>query len=209
MKRLLTIFMIFIVSLSLSAADGNDAVGLIKNIESFEPLLVEFTSSQTVLTGFSRQKVTTTTLDGIDDISATGVANPPAGGSSESDIGGKYFGYDSDHGYFTIGNIYYYAQVFMSKEVTIKISGTPLKQSSSDTSSPKTVHWKSEPGVYGGQYIDTELNQSITLNENTMDVDLKYPRVYSDEIQIRIPGDDVPDTNYGYSAVLTITVEGA
>ena len=171
MKRLLTILIIFIVSLSLSAADGNDAVGLIKNIESFEPT--------------------------------------PAGGSSESDIGGKYFGYDSDHGYFTIGNIYYYAQVFMSKEVTIKISGTPLKQSSSDTSSPKTVHWKSEPGVYGGQYIDTELNQSITLNENTMDVDLKYPRVYSDEIQIRIPGDDVPDTNYGYSAVLTITVEGA
>ena len=189
MKRILfAILIILLLSSQLFAADNN------KKIEMFEPLFVEFTSDKTIISGFADKLVTGTTLG-----DATDITGPP-----------KKFEYDSDNGWFYIDNIFYYVQVFVSSNVKIEIKGTPLKQNSSVTN-PKTVHWKSMPGIYGGGYIDTETGQSIVIDESVMaDVDRNFPRTYSDEIQIRVStSDDAEndiDTSADYSATLTLTV---
>ena len=189
MKRILfAILIILLLSSQLFAADNN------KKIEMFEPLFVEFTSDTTIISGFADKLVTGTTLGDATDIT----------GQS------KKFEYDSDNGWFYIDNIFYYVQVFVSSNVKIEIKGTPLKQNSSVTN-PKTVHWKSMPGIYGEGYIDTETGQSIVIDESTMaGVDRKFPRTYSDEIQIRVStSDDAEndiDTSADYSATLTLTV---
>lgn len=208
MMRKAVSFIIICLSLFplMSVTAEDSIVQNAKAVTSYEPLLVEFTSSKTVLVGFSRQKVTGTTMEGVEDISATETDGNISTADKTSDVGGKFFTYDSDNGYFYVNNIFYYAQVFTTTPARIIISGSPLKQSS-DFSNPKILNWKSEPETKTGYYIDTATSTSIDIDESKMNVNFNYPRVYSDEIQIKVPFENIKDMTSGYSAELTIVVE--
>ena len=148
------------------------------------PLEIEFTSGISLIAGFADEEVSSTVLTTAEDI--TGDT--------------KYFSYDSDTAEFYINNIYFYLQVFTISPVNVQISGTPLSNGVS------SINWTSLACPYGT--IDTASNSVIRVNENEIKVENLYqPRVYSDEIHIRIPANSVPkDTTGSYAGRITIEV---
>lgn len=150
--------------------------------DSFEPLSVEFTVDDKVYAGFTGSKVVSTI-------------------EPEEKIEEVYFTYSSDDNSFIVSNLYYYVQTFTAENIKIELSGTPLQQNEGTQSE---IDWQSisddttglsssSPFIYSEQY-----EQGASSHQ--------YPRVYSGEIFIKIPIENVSDTSKPYEATLTLEV---
>lgn len=150
--------------------------------DSFEPLSVEFTVDDKVYAGFTGSKVVSTI-------------------EPEEKIEEVYFTYSSDDNSFIVSNLYYYVQTFTAENIKIELSGTPLQQNGGTQSE---IDWQSisddttglsssSPFIYSEQY-----EQEASSHQ--------YPRVYSGEIFIKIPIENVSDTSKPYEATLTLEV---
>lgn len=151
-------------------------------IDSFEPLSVEFTVDDAVYAGFTDSKVVTT-------------IKPD--GKVPEDFGS--FKYSSEDNSFVISNMYYYVQTFTARNIMITLSGTPLQQNPG-TASATDIDWQSISD-------DTSLlsSRSSFVYEENQSTNI-FPRVYSGEIFIKIPIEDVTDTSKPYTATLTLEV---
>lgn len=159
-------------------------ISAVMAVESFEPLSVEFSVEDKVFAGFTDKKVVST-IKPETDITKTG----------------KYFSYSSADNSFVISNLYYYVQTFTAENIKIELSGTPLQQNEGTQSE---IDWQSisddttglsssSPFIYSEQY-----EQGASSHQ--------YPRVYSGEIFIKIPIENVSDTSKPYEATLTLEV---
>lgn len=159
-------------------------ISAVMAVESFEPLSVEFSVEDKVFAGFTDKKVVST-IKPETDITETG----------------KYFSYSSADNSFVISNLYYYVQTFTAENIEIELSGTPLKPTAGVQSD---IEWQSisddtaelsssSPFTYTEQY-EPEMNSH------------QYPRVYSGEIFIKIPIENVLDSTTSYKATLTLEV---
>lgn len=149
-------------------------------IDSFEPLSVEFTVDDAVYAGFTDSKVVTTI-------------------KPEKEIDSMDFVYSSVDNSFSISNLYYYVQTFTAGNIEISLSGTPLQQNAG-TASATDIDWQSISD-------DTSRlsSRSSFVYEENQDTNI-FPRVYSGEIFIKIPIEDVTDTSKPYTATLTLEV---
>lgn len=157
-------------------------ISAVMAVESFEPLSVEFSVEDKVYAGFTGSKVVSTI-------------------EPEEKIEEVYFTYSSDDNSFIVSNLYYYVQTFTAENIKIELSGTPLQQNEGTQSE---IDWQSisddttglsssSPFIYSEQY-----EQGASSHQ--------YPRVYSGEIFIKIPIENVSDTSKPYEATLTLEV---
>lgn len=146
--------------------------------DSFEPLSVEFTVDGTVYAGFTGSKVVSTI-------------------EPEDKINEVYFTYSSDDKSFIVSNLYYYVQTFTSENIEIELSGTPLQPTAGVQSD---IKWQSisddTSGLSSGDAFVYEEKNATNI----------YPRVYSGEIFIKIPIENVLDSTTSYKATLTLEV---
>lgn len=144
---------------------------------SFEPLNVEFTVEETVYAGFTDHQVSTTI--------------------KPDDISEFKFSYNSDSNAFIVSNVWYYIQTFTSSNISATLSSTSLSQG--DTG--ESINWSGtvDDSGYSCGNVLTVVNEPEGSYE--------FPRVYSGEIRVSIPVDDVTDTNAAYTATLTLKVE--
>lgn len=150
--------------------------------DSFEPLSVEFTVDGTVYAGFTGSKVVSTI-------------------EPEDKINEVYFTYSSDDKSFIVSNLYYYVQTFTSENIKISLSGTPLQPIAGVQSD---IEWQSISDDTAG----LSFNSPFTYTEQ-YEPDMnshQYPRVYSGEIFIKIPIENVLDSTTSYKATLTLEV---
>lgn len=147
--------------------------------DSFEPLNVEFTVDETVYAGFTDHKVSSTI--------------------KPVDIGKFEFSYNTDSNAFTVSNVWYYIQTFTSDKIKATLSASALSQGEGG----KSIDW-------GGTVEDSAFLYSgggeVIVVEET-DGPYQFPRVYSGEIRVSIPVENVTDTSAAYTATLTLKVE--
>lgn len=160
-------------------------ISFVMAVDSFEPLSVEFTVDDKVYAGFTGSKVVSTI-------------------KPEEKIEKVYFTYSSDDNSFIVSNLYYYVQTFTSENIKISLSGTPLTPLQPTAGVQSDIKWQSisvdtaglssnSPFTYTEQY-EPEMNSH------------QYPRVYSGEIFIKIPIENVLDSTTSYKATLTLEV---
>ena len=153
-------------------------------VDSFEPLSVEFTVDATVYAGFTGSKVVSTI-------------------EPEDKINEVYFTYSSDDKSFVISNMYYYVQTFTAGNIMITLSGTPLQQED-DTAGVYNIAWASSSEDTSGLSSLSSFTYSEQYEQGLNSH--QYPRVYSGEIFIRIPIENVKDTSKSYKSTLTLKV---
>ena len=144
---------------------------------SFEPLNVEFTVEETVYAGFTDHQVSTTI--------------------KPDDISEFKFSYNSDSNAFIVSNVWYYIQTFTASNISATLSSTPLSQGENGQS----INWSGTVDDSG--YSCGEVLTVVNEPEGSYE----FPRVYSGEIRVSIPVNDVTDTNAAYTATLTLKVE--
>lgn len=152
--------------------------------DSFEPLSVEFTVDETVYAGFTGSKVVSTI-------------------EPEDKIKEVYFTYSSDYNSFIVSNLYYYVQTFTAGNIKISLSGTPLQQED-DTAGVYNIAWASSSEDTSGLSSQSSFTYSEQYEQGLNSH--QYPRVYSGEIFIRIPIENVKDTSKSYKSTLTLKV---
>ena len=155
-------------------------IAVVMAAESFEPLSVEFSVEDKVFAGFTDEKVVSTI-------------------KPEKEIESIDFVYSSADNSFSISNLYYYVQTFTAGNVKISLSGTPLQQNAG-TASTTDIDWQSISDDTSGLS-----SHSVFVYEENQDTNT-FPRVYSGEIFIKIPIEDVADTSKPYTATLTLEV---
>ena len=148
--------------------------------ESFEPLSVEFSVEDKVFAGFTDEKVVSTI-------------------KPEKEIESIDFTYSSADNSFVISNLYYYVQTFTAGGIKISLSGTPLQQNAG-TIPANDIDWQS----ISDDTLDLS-SHSVFVYEEDQTAN-NFPRVYSGEIFIKIPIEDVADTSKPYTATLTLEV---
>ena len=148
--------------------------------ESFEPLSVEFSVEDKVFAGFTDEKVVSTI-------------------KPEKEIESIDFTYSSADNSFVISNLYYYVQTFTAGGIKISLSGTPLQQNAG-TIPANDIDWQS----ISDDTLDLS-SHSVFVYEEDQTAN-NFPRVYSGEIFIKIPIEDVTDTSKPYTATLTLEV---
>ena len=148
--------------------------------ESFEPLSVEFSVEDKVFAGFTDEKVVSTI-------------------KPEKEIESIDFTYSSADNSFVISNLYYYVQTFTAGGIKISLSGTPLQQNAG-TIHANDIDWQS----ISDDTLDLS-SHSVFVYEEDQTAN-NFPRVYSGEIFIKIPIEDVADTSKPYTATLTLEV---
>ena len=148
--------------------------------ESFEPLSVEFSVEDKVFAGFTDEKVVSTI-------------------KPEKEIESIDFTYSSADNSFSISNLYYYVQTFTAGNIKISLSGTPLQQNAG-TIPANDIDWQS----ISDDTLDLS-SHSVFVYEEDQTAN-NFPRVYSGEIFIKIPIEDVADTSKPYTATLTLEV---
>ena len=151
-------------------------------VDSFEPLSVEFTVDETVYAGFTDSKV---------------VSTIKPDGKVPEDFGS--FKYSPEDNSFVISNLYYYVQTFTAGGIKISLSGTPLQQNAG-TIPANDIDWQS----ISDDTLDLS-SHSVFVYEEDQTAN-NFPRVYSGEIFIKIPIEDVADTSKPYTATLTLEV---
>ncbi len=161
-------------------------ISAVMAVESFEPLSVEFSVEDKVFAGFTDKKVVST-IKPETDITKTG----------------KYFSYSSADNSFVISNLYYYVQTFTSGNIKIELSGTPLQQEA-DTAGVYNIAWASSSEDTSGLSSQSSFTYSEQYEQGLNSH--QYPRVYSGEIFIRIPIENVKDTSKSYKSTLTLKV---
>lgn len=155
-------------------------------VDSFEPLSVEFTVDDAVYAGFTNSKVVTT-------------IKPD--GKVPEDFGS--FKYSPEDNSFVISNMYYYVQTFTAGNIMITLSGTPLQQED-DTAGVYNIAWASSSEDTSGLSSLSSFTYSEQYEQGLNSH--QYPRVYSGEIFIRIPIENVKDTSKSYKSTLTLKV---
>lgn len=155
-------------------------IAVVMAAESFEPLSVEFSVENKVFAGFTDEKVVSTI-------------------KPEKEIESIDFVYSSADNSFSISNLYYYVQTFTAGNIKISLSGTPLQQNAG-TESATDIDWQS----ISDDTLDLS-SHSVFVYEEDQTAN-NFPRVYSGEIFIKIPIEDVADTTKPYTATLTLEV---
>ena len=155
-------------------------IAVVMAAESFEPLSVEFSVEDKVFAGFTDEKVVSTI-------------------KPEKEIESIDFTYSSADNSFSISNLYYYVQTFTAGNIKISLSGTPLQQNVG-TESATDIDWQS----ISDDTLDLS-SHSVFVYEEDQTAN-NFPRVYSGEIFIKIPIEDVADTSKPYTATLTLEV---
>lgn len=157
-------------------------ISSLMSADSFEPLSVEFTVDGTVNAGFTENKVVSTIKPG-----------------DKEEVSEKKFTYNSTNNSFVLSNLYYYVQTFTAKNIMVTLKGDPLKQEGGSES----ISWLSSSddtsGLSSGAAAKTVVDETSETNH-------MYPRVYSGEIYIEIPIENVKNTESSYTATLTLEV---
>ena len=169
------------------------------DIISYEPLSLVFTVDNAVYSGFTNQLVQTTLKP----------TDLPKVSEDSNQFSNVYFEYDSDQKEFFVNNIYYYVQVFKTSPVTINIRSAVLSPATTG-GNIQSISWESigehsASGTSGTSNIDST-GGNFTINESSQGISWSNPRVYSGEINIRIPADSVNMDAGSYSTTIILEV---
>ena len=196
MRRYTIALLISILSLLLPASASVAETDII----SYEPLSLVFTVDNAVYSGFTNQFVQTTLKP----------TDLPKVSEDSNQFSNVYFEYDSDQKEFFVNNIYYYVQVFKTSPVTINIRSAALRPAAT-TGNIQSISWESigehSASVTSGTRNIDSTGGNFTINESSQDSsNWSNPRVYSGEVNIRIPADSVNMDAGSYSTTITLEV---
>ena len=196
MRRYTIALLISILSLLLSASASVAETDII----SYEPLSLVFTVDNAVYSGFTNQLVQTTLKP----------TDLPKVSEDSNQFSNVYFEYDSDQKEFFVNNIYYYVQVFKTSPVTINIRSAALSPATTG-GNIQSISWESigehSASVTSGTSNIDSTGGNFTINESSQDIsNWSNPRVYSGEVNIRIPADSVNMDAGSYSTTITLEV---
>ena len=196
MRRYTIALLISILSLLLPASASVAETDSI----SYEPLSLVFTVDNAVYSGFTNQLVQTTLKP----------TDLPKVSEDSNQFSNVYFEYDSDQKEFFVNNIYYYVQVFKTSPVTINIRSAALSPATTG-GNIQSISWKSigehSASVTSGTSNIDSTGGNFTINESSQDIsNWSNPRVYSGEVNIRIPADSVNMDAGSYSTTITLEV---
>ena len=195
MRRYTIALLISILSLLPASASVAET-----DIISYEPLSLVFTVDNAVYSGFTNQLVQTTLKP----------TDLPKVSEDSNKFSNVYFKYDSDQKEFFVNNIYYYVQVFKTSPVTINIRSAALSPATTG-GNIQSISWESigehSASVTSGTSNIDSTGGNFTINESSQDFsNWSNPRVYSGEINIRIPADSVNMDAGSYSTTITLEV---
>ena len=195
MRRYTIALLISILSLLPASASVAET-----DIISYEPLSLVFTVDNAVYSGFTNQLVQTTLKP----------TDLPKVSEDSNKFSNVYFKYDSDQKEFFVNNIYYYVQVFKTSPVTINIRSAALSPATTG-GNIQSISWESigehSASVTSGTSNIDSTGGNFTINESSQDIsNWSNPRVYSGEVNIRIPADSVNMDAGSYSTTITLEV---
>ena len=165
-----------------------------KPIQSME---LGFTSNISVYGGFSKRKISSTFEPDSSDI----VENY------------YFFEYEDTSQSFVLSGLFFYLQIFVRDHIKMELTATPLYEAQKDqanltwsiTNRNNSILWEADSSITWTRLADGTMRYELTevgLSGEKLD----RPRVYSEEIRMRIPVENISDTSNPYMGEIKMTV---